>query len=92
MQELGGGHTLLQGEYDAAYAVKTKTGTYVGFKHKKAVYYLGIPYAKPPVGDLRWKAPEPLPASDAIFEAKHFGASPIQVTSSARHRLLYSMG
>ena len=69
----------VQGEYDAAYAVKTKTGTYVGFKHKKAVYYLGIPYAKPPVGDLRWKAPEPLPASDAIFEAKHFGASPIQV-------------
>jgi para-nitrobenzyl esterase len=69
----------IQGEYDAAYAVRTKTGTYVGFKRKKAVYYLGIPYAKPPVGDLRWKAPEPLPESDAVFEAKHFGASPIQV-------------
>lgn len=69
----------IQGEYDAAYAVRTKTGTYVGFKRKKAVYYLGIPYARPPVGDLRWKAPEQLPESDAVFEAKHFGASPIQV-------------
>ena len=69
----------VQGKYDAAYAVKTKTGTYVGFKQKKAVYYLGIPYAKPPVGELRWKAPEPLPESEAVFEAKHFGASAIQV-------------
>jgi len=69
----------IQGKYDAAHAVKTKTGAYVGFKRKKAVYYLGIPYAKPPVGELRWKAPEPLSESDAVFEAKHFGASPIQV-------------
>ncbi len=41
--------------------------------------YLGIPYAKPPVDNLRWKAPEPLPASEAVFEAKNFGASAIQV-------------
>ena len=40
---------------------------------------MGIPYAKPPVGELRWKAPEPLPSSEAVFEAKNFGASAIQV-------------
>ncbi|MBR2963594.1 MAG: carboxylesterase family protein [Lentisphaeria bacterium] len=79
LDELNKRNQPVQGEYDAAYAVKTKTGTYVGFKQKKAVYYLGIPYAKPPVGELRWKAPEPLPESDAVFEAKHFGASAIQV-------------
>lgn len=79
LDELNMRNQQIQGEYDADYAVKTKTGTYVGFKRKKGVYYLGIPYAKPPVGDLRWKAPEPLPESDAVFEAKHFGASPIQV-------------
>lgn len=79
LDELNKQNQPIQGEYNAAYATKTKCGTYVGFKRKKAVYYLGIPYAKPPVGELRWKAPEPLPESKAVFEAKHFGASPIQV-------------
>lgn len=60
---------------DSEYAVKTNTGIYVGEKNKKNIVYLGIPYAKPPVGKLRWKVPEPLPASDAVYEAKHFGAS-----------------
>ena len=79
LDELNRQNRLIQGKYDAAYATKTKYGAYVGFKRKMAVYYLGIPYAKPPVGELRWKAPEPLPESDAVFEAKHFGASAIQV-------------
>ena len=67
------------GEYNKKYAVKTRTGIYVGEKCKKVINYLGIPYAKPPVGELRWKAPEPLPSSEAVFEAKNFGASAIQV-------------
>ena len=67
------------GEYDADCAVKTRTGVYVGATYKGTVAYLGIPYAKPPVGELRWKAPEPLPTSEAVFEAKNFGASAIQV-------------
>ena len=66
-------------KYDADYAVKTRTGIYVGEKGKKIVSYLGIPYAKPPVGELRWKAPEPLPSSEAVFEAKNYGPSAIQV-------------
>lgn len=67
------------GEYDADLSVKTRTGIFVGEKYKKTVYYLGIPYAKPPVGDLRWKAPEALPASEEVFEAKNFGSSAVQV-------------
>lgn len=69
----------VSGGYDAGLAVKTRTGIYVGEKLEKTICYLGIPYAKPPVGALRWKAPEPLPSSDAVFEAGHFGASAIQV-------------
>ena len=69
----------IRGDFDANFAVKTKTGTYVGVKMKKTICYSGIPYAKPPVGERRWKAPEPLPASEAVFEAKHLGASAIQV-------------
>ena len=69
----------ITGKYDADLAVKTMTGVYVGEKYKNIIYYLGIPYAKAPVGDLRWKAPKQLPPSDAVFEAKNFGASAIQV-------------
>ena len=67
------------GAFDTSCAVKTKTGIYVGVKEKNIIYYSGIPYAKPPVGERRWKAPEPLPESEAVFEAQHLGASAIQV-------------
>ena len=76
--------------YDADCAVKTRTGTYVGERQKETITFLGIPYAKPPVGDLRWRAPVPLPASQAAFEAKHFGPSAIQVEhkgSIVKHHL-----
>ena len=69
----------IRGAYDTDLAVKTKTGIFVGGKEKNIIYYSGIPYAKPPVGERRWKAPEPLPESEAVFEAKHLGASAIQV-------------
>ena len=69
----------ITGEYDAGCAVKTKYGIYVGRREKKTISYLGIPYAKPPTGKLRWKAPESLPASETVFEARYFGASAIQV-------------
>lgn len=67
------------GDVDEEASVRTTTGVYVGQKDGSTVSYLGIPFAKPPVGHLRWKAPEPLDPSDAVFEAKHFGASAIQV-------------
>lgn len=80
----------IKGDYDKKFAVKTKTGIYVGHKEKNCVVYEGIPFAKPPVGELRWKAPESLPESDEVFEAKYFGASAIQVEHEGsilkRHR------
>ena len=90
VEELNEQNRPVVGAYDAECAVKTKTGTYVGEKDGKVVYYLGIPYAQAPVGERRWKAPEPLPPSDAVVEAKNFGASAIQVENrgaiSEHHR------
>ncbi|CAH2092469.1 unnamed protein product [Euphydryas editha] len=40
-------------------------GTYYSFK--------GIPYAKPPLGDLRFKAPQPVEPWDGIRNASKFG-------------------
>ena len=59
--------------------VRTRHGIYKGFVGKGGVRtWLGIPYAKPPVGNLRWQAPEELPPSDSEFDAKEFGLTPIQ--------------
>ncbi len=35
--------------------------------------YKGIPYAAPPVGDLRWKAPAPPASWEGIRESIEFG-------------------
>ena len=57
-------------------SVKTRYGTFNGFTDKNGVQtWLGIPYAQPPVGKLRWQAPQPLQPSDKTFDAKNFGAA-----------------
>jgi para-nitrobenzyl esterase len=40
--------------------------------------YFGIPFAKPPVGELRWKAPQPLANWTGVKQTKKFGPRPVQ--------------
>ncbi len=40
--------------------------------------YFGIPFAKPPVEELRWKAPEPVENWEGVLETKKFGPRPVQ--------------
>src|SRR5580692_3041444 len=47
-------------------------------KNSSVRVFLGIPYAAPPVGDSRWKAPQPAPAWSGVRTADHFGARCVQ--------------
>ena len=59
--------------------VKTRYGTFNGFVDENGVKtWLGIPYAQPPVGKLRWQPTQPLKPTNKTFDAKKFGASAIQ--------------
>ena len=53
-------------------------GTFEGFVSSDIITWLGVPYAKAPVGSLRWKAPEAPDSSNGTFNAKKFSGMPIQ--------------
>ena len=40
--------------------------------------FKGIPFAAPPVGELRWKAPQPVPAWQGVRKADTYGPSCMQ--------------
>ena len=56
--------------------VKTEQGKAKGktINDGKVKAFLGLPYAAPPVGDLRWKAPEPAAKWKGELDATKFGA------------------
>jgi para-nitrobenzyl esterase len=47
------------------------TGTSTGTEEVRV--FKGIPYAAPPVGDLRWRAPQPAAKWDGVLKADQFG-------------------
>lgn len=54
---------LIEGAYNADETVRS---------------FKGIPYAAPPIGDLRWQAPQAVQPWDGIKATTDFGPSPIQ--------------
>ena len=51
----------------------TSEGELQGVERDGVVAYLGVPYAAPPVGDLRWQPPQPPAPWQGVRDASHFG-------------------
>ncbi len=64
---------------DVTLQVKTQYGILEGFEEDGVKKFLGVPFAQAPVGELRWKAPQPLQPWEGVREAKAFGADPMQL-------------
>ena len=65
--------------------VKTDAGALSGAPAAGGVTaYLGIPFGAPPVGDLRWRAPQPVAQWDGVRKADHFGTSCMQNQAGSR--------
>lgn len=60
------------------YVVGTTSGKVRGYLRDGLVAYRGIPYAQPPVGELRFKRARPIQPWDGIFDAKDFGPEAVQ--------------
>lgn len=58
--------------------VTYRDGTVEGTDSSGVKIFRGIPFAEPPVGNLRWKAPQPVKAWTGVRSAKEFGADPEQ--------------
>jgi para-nitrobenzyl esterase len=58
--------------------VKVEDGILQGTPEDGLTVYRGIPFAAPPVGGLRWRAPQPAVKWDGVRQAAKFGPSCVQ--------------
>ena len=61
---------------EVSYSFKVKNTEFIGSvekekEGKKTISFVGIPFAKPPVGDLRWKAPRELDQLPILLKLQH---------------------
>ena len=78
MRKLYGENLLIVNEYDKEMSAVCDNGTFLGFKDGDTLVFRGIPYAKPPIGPLRWKKPVAPEPDDCVYTAFFNGKTPIQ--------------
>ena len=65
--------SVAAGAQPAAPIVTIDSGKLAGNEKDGVMSFLGIPYAAPPTGDLRWQAPQPAKAWQDTRQATEFG-------------------
>ena len=69
--------------------VTTQEGQAFGVVQAGVASFKGLPYASPPIGSLRWRAPQPPPVRPEILTADRYGPAcpqpPIPGGSRPRH-------
>jgi len=58
--------------------IKVEEGLLQGIYENGLTVYKGIPFAAPPVGELRWRAPQPPSKWEGIKQAVKFAPAPMQ--------------
>lgn len=78
--------------------IRTASGMVQGVKEGDVDIFRGIPFAAPPVGDLRWRPPQAVTPWEGIRDAKEFGptcaqagwgAAPGTITQGSSEDCLY---
>jgi len=73
------GPTIVLAQASAGLQITTANGVVRGTLEKSGVRsFKGIPYAAPPVGVLRWKAPQPVVSWTGVRACDHFGPRAMQ--------------
>ncbi len=75
-----GGGNGYGGGHDSGPVVDTAEGSVRGFVENGVYKFLGIPYAAPPVGNLRWRPPAPVQHWRDALDATEFANTCPQVT------------
>ncbi|CAN5570316.1 hypothetical protein BH23BAC1_BH23BAC1_10960 [soil metagenome] len=57
---------------------KTANGIVEGINDSGVRVFKGMPFAQPPVGELRWREPQPVKNWDGVRKADQFAPSPMQ--------------
>jgi len=72
--------------------VKTENGWVKGIPaaDPRITAFKGIPFAAPPVGDLRWRAPQPAKNWDGVLECYDFGPIAVQEVPGLDPNNIYS--
>jgi para-nitrobenzyl esterase len=80
------GPRLSSAATDAGPTAKIRQGRVEGFEEGGVLKFLGVPFARPPVGALRWAPPQPMTAWSGVRPAKTFGPAPMQAATPSSYR------